>query len=147
MIQEEFDVFNVPETILNEKSKKYIIIWNVLLIILFISSFVVCVFYKFYEYDTQLGYVKKIEDYKLVLYLKDFSKLNSYKLYLEEEELKFSVYSISEDYYIINNEKYHEIVLNVDLDDIYKVENNILTLKLKGEQTTYLERIKEGIGL
>lgn len=147
MIQEELDVFNFPSNILNKKSNLYIIIWSILLLLILIISTLIIVFYRFYEYETCLGYVKKIEDYKVVLYLKEFSKLKEYELYLEEEKLDFDIYSISSDYYIINNSNYYEVILNVNLKDIYKIENNILNLKIKKEQITYLEKIKKGFGL
>lgn len=147
MMKEKIDVFNCPSNILNEKSNLYIIIWNILLFIFILITIFIIIFYKFYEYETCLGYVKKIDDYKVVVYLKDFSKINEYELYLEKEKLDFSVYSISSDYYIINNDNYYEIILNVNLKDIYNIENNILNLKIKKEQTTYLQKIKKGIGL
>ena len=147
MIHEKIDVYNEPSNILNKKSNIYIIIWSILLFIFIVIAVLIIVFYKFYEYETCLGYVKKLEDYKVVLYLKDFSKLNDYELYLDEEQIEFSVYSISSEYYIINNENYYEIILDVNLNDIYKIENNILNLTIKKEETTYFEKIKKGIGL
>ena len=77
MIQEEFDVFNEPSNILNEKNNLYITIWNILLLIIMLIAVLIIAFYRFYEYETCLGYVKKIDDYKVVIYLKDFSKLNN----------------------------------------------------------------------
>ena len=147
MIQQKIDVFNESLNILNKKSNLYIIIWLFLLLLFLVISISIIIFYKFYEYETFLGYVRKIDDYKIVVYLKEFSKLNDYELYLEDEKLEFSIYSISEDYYIINNENYYEIVLSVNLKDVYKIENNILNLKIKKEQTTYLKKIMKGIGL
>ena len=79
--------------------------------------------------------------------MKDFSRLNDYELYLEEEKLEFSIYSISDEYYIIDNNNYYEIILNVELKDVYKIKNNILNLKFKKYETTYLEKIKKGLGL
>ena len=146
MIQENVDIYNT-DIILNKKSKVYIIIWIMFLVLFLSLLLLICVFYRFYEYETYLGYVRKNEDYKLVLYLKDFSKLNSYELYLENEKLEFSIYSISSDYYIIDGSNYYEIVLNVNLPNIYKIDNNILKLKMKKEETTYLKKIKEELNL
>lgn len=145
MIQDEIDVFNAPSNILNKKSNIYIIIFSILLFIFMMVSIIIVVFYKFYEYETCLGIVN--DDYKVVIYFKKFSRLNEYELYLEEEKLEFSVYSISSEYFIINNENYYEIILDVKLDDIYKIKNNILTLKFKKYETTYLQKIKKGFGL
>ena len=145
MIQEEIDVFNVPSNILNKKSNIYIIIFSILLFIFFIISMIIIIFYKFYEYETCLGIVNN--DYNVVIYMNDFSRLNDYELYLEEEKLEFSIYSISDEYYIIDNNNYYEIILNVELKDVYKIKNNILNLKFKKYETTYLEKIKKGFGL
>lgn len=145
MIQEEIDVFNVPSNILNKKSNIYIIIFSILIFIFFIISMIIIIFYKFYEYETCLGIVNN--DYNVVVYLKDFSRLNDYELYLEEEKIEFSIYSISDEYYIIDNDNYYEIILNVELKDVYKIKNNILNLKFKKYETTYLEKIKKGLGL
>jgi len=144
---EKLDVFNTPDNILNKKSNIYIIIWCLLLIVFLVISLLIIIFYRFYEYETCLGYVKKLDNYKVVLYLKDFSKLNDYELYLEDDKLEFNIYSISSEYYIIDNEKYYEIILDVELKDLYKIDNNIINLKIKKEQTTYLEKIKKGFGL
>lgn len=146
MIQENVDIYNT-DIILNKKSNVYTIIWIIFLVIFLSLSLLICIFYRFYEYETCLGYVRKNEDYKLILYLKDFSKLNSYELYLENEKLEFSIYSISSDYYIIDGSNYYEIVLNVNLPNIYKIDNNILKLKIKKEETTYLKKVKEELNL
>ena len=147
MIKEKIDIFNLPSNILNKKTNIYIIMWNILLLLFISILILVIIFYEFYEYETCLGYVKKIDDYKVVVYLKDFSKINEYELYLDDEVILFDVYSISSDYYIINNENYYEIILNVELKDIYKIENNILNLKFKKNKTTYFNKIKKGIDL
>jgi len=147
MIKDKIDVFNLPSNILNKKTNKYITIWNTLFLLFISILILIIMFYEFNEYETCLGYVKKIDDYKVVIYLKDFSKINEYELYLDDEAILFDVYSISSEYYIINNEKYYEIILNVKLKDTYKIENNILNLKFKKNKTTYLKKIKEGIGI
>jgi ABC-type sugar transport system permease subunit len=146
-MMQKLDVFNSPTNILNKKNNLYIIVWIILLLIFIVISTLIIIFYKFYEYETCLGYVKKLDDYKVVIYLKEFSKINDYKLYLDDQQLDFSVYSISSDYYIVNNDNYYEIILDLNLNDTYKIDNNILNLKLKKEQTTFLKKIKKGLGL
>lgn len=139
------DYFNNSYNILNGKSNSSIISFIILLIILFFICIYVIIFYKFYEYETCFGIVKKIDDYKVIIYLKEFNKLSDYEIYLDDLKIDFKISSISPDYYIINNENYYEIVLDVNLEDKYKIENNILNLTIRKNKITYFEKIKKGV--
>ena len=132
--------------VVNKKSSLLVVIWLLSLIILFISFFIVFKYYRFNTYETSLGYVKKIEDdYKIVTYLKKFDKLKNYNIILDNKTYEFEIESISEDYYIIDGSNYYEIIITMNLNDTYKINNNILNLKFEKEKTTIYKLIKEGI--
>lgn len=42
---------------------------------------------------------------------------------------------------IIDNKNYYEIVLNINLEDKYKIDNNILEIYIELEKTTLLKEI------
>ena len=117
----------------------------ILILILFLIFLILLSFYKYYPYETYSSVIKKIDDYKMVLYLKDTSKLNDYELYIENEKINFSIYSISDDYYIINNDNLYEVILNVDLPCKYKIDNNIIKIKIKKEKTNFIKNMERVI--
>ena len=54
------------------------------------------------------------------------------KAYLED----FTIVKV-----IIDNKNYYEIVLNINLEDKYKIDNNILEIYIELEKTTLLKEI------
>lgn len=138
---DEIEVFNI----LNKSPSKNIKIFILLLIAMFLLIIPIC-FYPYSKYIKTKAVVKYLDsDYKVILYLKDISKINQYEFYIENIKKDFSVLSISEDYYLIEGDNFYEVILSLDLDDFYKLNNNVLELKIKLGKTTIIERIKEVI--
>ena len=77
--------------------------------------------------------------------MKKFDKLKNYNIILDNKTYEFEIESISEDYYIIDGSNYYEIIITMNLNDTYKINNNILNLKFEKEKTTIYKLIKEGI--
>ena len=70
-------------------------------------------------------------------------KINKIKdrLYIDNKKYNFEIKEISKDYIIIDNKNYYEIVLNINLEDKYKIDNNILEIYIELEKTTLLKEI------
>ena len=118
-----------------------------MILIIFVLIFLnISMNYKYKKYDKYLGYVKKInEDFSLVLYVKDVSDIYRYSLLVEKVKYDFSIYSISEDYYIVDNQKYYEVILNVKLGDELLIENNIVDVVFEKYSTTLYNEFKKGL--
>ena len=63
------------------------------------------------------------------------------RLYIDNKKYDFEIKEISKDYMIIDNKNYYEIVLNINLEDKYKIDNNILEIYIELEKTTLLKEI------
>lgn len=118
-----------------------------MILIIFILIFLnVSINYKYKKYDKYLGYVKKIDDdFSLVLYVKDVSDIYRHSLLVEEVKYDFSIYSISKEYYIVDNQNYYEVVLDVKLDDELVIENNIIDVVFEKYTTTLYKEFKKGM--
>ena len=64
-------------------------------------------------------------------------------LITDKKTYKYSIKSISEEYFSDNNETYQEVVLNINLDNKYKYNNLVLNLKLLKEDKMVIEYLKE----
>lgn len=132
--------------VLKHKTPKFIINWIIILIISFTTIFLISYKYEYYKCDKYISYIKKVDDFKLYIYLKeeDIESLNDATILIEKEEYEFFVDSISDDYYLVNNDNYRLIGLNIYLEDKYLIENNVLNITLKKTKTTLLKELKKG---
>jgi len=119
-----------------------------LLIIFFLIFLNIAFNYKYEISDKYVGYIKKIEDeFKVVLYVleSEVSNLSKSSLLVDSLKYDFSIDSISHEYYIIENEKYYEVILDVELSDSYLIENNIINIVMKKDVTTIYNEFKKGM--
>jgi len=133
---------------LNSKKDNIVVTWTMLLIIFFLIFLNIAFNYKYEISDKYVGYIKKIEDeFKVVLYVleSEVSNLSKSSLLVDSLKYDFSIDSISHEYYIIENEKYYEVILDVELSDSYLIENNIINIVMKKDVTTIYNEFKKGM--
>ena len=133
---------------LNNKKDNIVITWIMLLIIFFLIFLNIAFNYKYNKFDKYLGYIKKIdEEFKVVMYVleSEVSNLSKSSLLVGSLKYDFSIDSISSEYYIIENEKYYEVILDVELSDSYLIENNIINVVLKKDVITIYNEFKKGM--
>ena len=141
------DVFN-NKYLLNNKKCNIVLIWIMLLIIFFLIFLNIAINYRYKSYEESIGYVKKIDDsFNLVVYVLEekVSEFYNYGLLVNSSEYDFSINSISDGYYIIEDKKYYEVVLNVELDERLLVENNIVNVIFEKNFTTLYKEFKKGL--
>ena len=61
----------------------------------------------------------------------------------DKKTYKYSIKSISEEYFSDKNDTYQEVVLNINLDNKYRYNNLVLNLKLLKEDKMVIEYLKE----
>ncbi len=134
---DNIDIFNNSSIILYRKVPKKIISWITILTLFTLFIIIFGTFIKFKKYENTLGIVK--DNTLTVLITPDkLDKLKN-KLLIKNKEYEFSIKSISKDYIISDNKNYYEIILNITLDDNYKINNNILEISIELEKTTLLK--------
>lgn len=134
--------------LLNNKKCNIVLIWIMLLIIFFLIFLNIAINYRYKSYEESIGYVKKIDDsFNLVVYVLEekVSEFYNYGLLVNSSEYDFSINSISDGYYIIEDKKYYEVVLNVELDERLLVENNIVNVIFEKNFTTLYKEFKKGL--
>lgn len=144
------DIFNNSPIILNRKTSKSIKIWLLFLSLGGILFVTIGYYYTYHLYATHLAYVKEINSkYYLVTYLEEeeISKLYYSEVFIEKERFDFKTVAVSKEAYIIDNKKCYEVVLDINLKEMWLIENNILNIVFKKEETTILKEIRKGIQL
>ncbi len=130
---------------INHKRCHIALIWMMLLIIFLMIFLNIALNYKYHKYVKGVGYIKKIDgEYYISTYVENLSDIR-YQLLIDSHEYPYDIHSISEGYYIVNNKNYYEIVLSAKLDKKLLIENNILDVVFKKEETTLFEEFKKGI--
>jgi len=140
---DKLDIYNDSAIILDKKIPKKIISWITILIILMIL-FVVFSFVPFNIYKTFVGYIY-IEDNNSYVVLSinesDFPINKNNKLYIQNKKYDYEVVMIQED----------KLVLNINLDDNLKIQDNQVLLNILKNRTTLFEiiknKIKRGFGV
>lgn len=70
-------------------------------------------------------------------------------LIFDNDNTKYKIKSLGDEYFIFNNKKYYEVNLLFDLDYKYLINNNILELYFIEEKTTlfksFINKIKKGM--
>lgn len=130
--------------VLKQKTPNIIKKWLISLLILLIIIVVIFIKYNYYKSDDYIGQIKVDKLYIYIEYDK-INLLNNSKILINNTEYSFSIHSISEEYYLIDNKKCYLVGLNISLEEKYIIENNILNVTLKYYKTTVLKEIKKGL--
>ena len=142
-IEDNLDIYNDSAIILEKKTPKKIISWITILIILTIL-FVVFSFIPFNIYKPLFGYVDITNNssYLILDFDKsDFPFNKNNELYIKSKKYDYKVVRIEE----------NKLILNVNLDNNLKVQNNIVTANVLKNRTTLFNiiknKIKKGFGV
>ena len=141
-------MYNNFSYIINKKTSFSIIIWLLFLIIGFIIFILISLKYEFYLCQTYLGYIRKIgNSFNTIIYVKEdeVNEISRSVILVDDKEYEFQIISISDKYFMVDNELAYEVILDIDLDNQYLIENNIVKLDLKKSKTTIYQQIKKGI--
>lgn len=132
---------------INNKNNNIATSWLMILIIFLLIFLNIFFNYKYKKYDEYLGYIKNIDGFKLVVYVKteEVSKISSYNLIIDGLKYDFKIVGISEDYYILNDENFNEIIIDISLDKKLLIENNLINFVFEKRTTTLYEELKKGI--
>lgn len=136
-VEDKLDIYNDSAIILDKKTPKKIISWITILIILTIM-FVVFSFIPFNIYKPLVGYIDIIDNKAyivLTLNQSDFPVNKDNKLYIKNKQYNYEIVKIEND----------KLILNIDLDNSLKVQNNMLTVNILKNRTTLFKIIKNKI--
>lgn len=139
-VGDKLDIYNNSAIILERKTPKKIISWITILIILIISV-VVFSMVPFNIYKPFIGKVNITNNQNLVILNLSYSDfpVNHYnKLYIENKEYEYSVVSIED----------NTVLLEINLDEGLKTQNNIVNVNILKDRTTIfkiiINKIKKG---
>ena len=141
-------IHNNHSYILNKKTSKIIIIWLIFLSISFILFLIIALKYEYNIYNSYFGYIKKIDNsFYTIIYVPNdkVSELSTSILLVDDLEYDFEIVSISDEYFVNNDELCYEVILNFNLKEKYLIENNIINLVLKNNKTTIYQELKKGL--
>lgn len=141
-------IHNNYSYIINKKTSKVIIFWLLFLIISFVLFIIISLKYEYNIYNSYFGYIKKIDNsfYTIVYIQKDkISELSTSTLLVDDLEYDFEIVSISDEYFVNDNELCYEVILNLNLKEKYLIENNIINIILKNDKTTIYQELKKGL--
>ena len=142
-VGDKLDIYNDSAIILEKKTPKKIISWVTILIVL-LSLVVVFSIIPFNIYKPFYGKVNITNNKTfIVLNLNDsdfpFNKNN--KLYIKNKEYIYKVVSIKDNL----------ILIDINLDDNLKIQDNIITMNILKNRTTLFEimknKVKKGLGI
>ncbi len=135
MINDSVFFYQVPKRIIG---------YEVILLCLIVITVIFGFFVKIEREKTYTGQViKEKNNYYVSLYqaVDSYEPLES-GLKINGKDVYYEVINISDEY-IINNQKYYQLILKVDLDKKYKIENNLVKLDFKLPKKTVFEILKE----
>lgn len=142
-VGDKLDIYNDSAIILEKKTPKKIISWITILIIL-LSLFVLFSMVPFNIYKPVYGKVNITNTGTLVelnFSGSDFPFDKSNKLYIKNKEYSYKVVSIEDNL----------VLLDINLDDNLKIQNNIITMNILKNRTTIFKiiknKIKKGFGI
>lgn len=134
---DNLDIYNNSAIILEKKTPKSIISWITILIIL-ILLFIIFSFIPFNIYKSLVGYVDIVDSNSyLVLNFNysDFPISINNKLYIKNKQYNYKIVSIEKD----------KLILSLNLDNNFKIQNNIITINILKNRTTLFKIIKNKI--
>lgn len=142
-VGDKLDIYNDSAIILEKKTPKKIISWITILIIL-LSLFVSSSMVPFNIYKPVYGKVNITNTGTLVelnFSGSDFPFDKSNKLYIKNKEYSYKVVSIEDNL----------VLIDINLDDNLKIQNNIITMNILKNRTTIFKiiknKIKKGFGI
>ena len=121
-----------------------ITICSCFIVIIFTVFFVVSVSFKFDFVSSYSGFVVKEDKYYVVLYINDNELQNIKKNVLVVDNVKFNynIHKISDEYVVSNSGPVRMVYLDFDLDESYKIVNNVLKLNFVSKKT-FFKYVKE----
>lgn len=133
------DIYENKSIILNQKIPNRIISWTTILIIL---TLFILIFGNLYKFDKYLNYNAVIQNNNIILLIEK-NKINNLKgqVMFNKKNYDFDIKEISEQDYYQDNKYYKQVILDMNLEDKYKIENNILNLYFKDKKTTLIKEI------
>ena len=117
--------------------------WTIILILLLIISIFIC--YKFnFEYFYHNNFIYKNNTLSCIVYKNDLEKITkNNEIIINNKKYNYKILSISEP--TINNinlEPYFEILIDTNLDNNLKIDNNIVKFKIRYDVKNGFEIIK-----
>ena len=140
---DKLDIYNNSAIILDKKTPKKIISWITILIILTIL-FIIFSLIPFNIYKPLIGYVDINNDNSYIVLdidYSDFPVSNKNKLYIKNKKYDYEIILIEKD----------KLILDINLEDNLKIQNNIVTVNILKNRTTLFKiiknKIKKGFGV
>lgn len=136
---DDINIYYNSSIILDRKIPSKIVSWVTILIGLLIFILLFGNFIGYKKYQKVVGIVKN----NTIIVLIEPNMINKIQrtLIINNKEYNFEINSISEDYTILDNKNYYEMILDIDLDNKYKINNNILELNIELGKTTLIKEI------
>lgn len=106
------------------------------LIILIVLAFIFC--FIFCPYNKTFNYSLYVDDYYKLIVDDNFFPIKYKYLYIEHKKYSYDVLSISEPY-ILNDKKYYEVLINIDLSNYN--DKNIMIVTIVKEKTTVFNKL------
>lgn len=136
-VGDKLDIYNDSAIILEKKTPKKIISWITILIILLIL-FVVFSIIPFNIYKPIIGKVN-ITNNKTYIILNtndsDFPFYKNNKLYIKNKEYNYKIVSIEDNL----------VLIDINLENNLKIQNNIITVNILKDRTTIFKILKNKI--
>jgi len=122
------------------RTPKILIIWFLIFTFIIISFLIINRYFSINNYYRIQGVIenKNINLYLNINDLKKISKLDT--LYINNQKYNYKIKTISENI-IVGNSFYKEIKLNINLDDLYLIDNNIVDIQFIVSKMTIFEYI------
>lgn len=120
------------------------VIVSIIMIMVLILLFIVVMFYKFDFNDSYMGIVRMEDDFYVYLLVDDtnIAKISNKQLVLDKKYLDYKVAKIDSEYTLTEVGPKKGMYLKFDLDDSYKINNNVLNLKFVYKKTIF-DKFKE----
>lgn len=139
----KLDIFNNSAIILNNNTPKKIVSWITILIIL-TGIIITLSFFPFNIYKTKIGYINIVSNNSYIVLpidSSDFPVNKNNKLYIKDKQYNYNIEKIETD----------KLILQVNIDNSLKIQNNIINMHFLKRRTTlfniFKEKIKKGFGL
>ena len=139
-------MFNSVNCIINKKETKIIKLWLLMVTFILIVIVSISLFYEYKIFSTYQGIIKNINDnYYLTMYLTDddLIKFNQKKMYINKKQVSKKIIDISEDYEITELGKFRLIILDTEIKNKDKINNNIIEVQIYERKTTIMKEIKK----
>lgn len=131
---EDIELFNDSARIINNINRKSIISWNTILLLIIIC-FLIFINVPFNKYNVCVGTIKEENEFyiKIDKTESNFPIKKTDKLYIEYKEYNYKIKEINDNY----------IVIKLNLEDKYKIDNNMVLVKFKSDKTSIYKILKE----